>query len=380
MNLRAKPMEIQWAENYQCQYKRGELKPTYVQWICTYKCNFHCPHCGTAAGDARPDELKTHEILRALSDLSDLGCDIFSVTGGEPLLRYDIFEVLSYAKAKGMKVGIVTNGYATEDYMPQLEKLGLFSVLISIDGYGKNHDEVRGTKGSYERCINSIGLYKKLGVPIVAVSTVMLPDNVKYIPEIIEDVQKMGCTKQRIQPLVPEGRAKGTKNPPEVVKEAFRAVLEARRKGINIEISEGCGYLGPLADAVRNARFFCACGWSTFTIMQDGNVMGCPALDYPELGEGNIRDKSLKEIWRDGFGKFRETVFDDLTQKCKDCEYLQLCRGACWLFRANKADPCFLNEAEEVAAELGITAEPKKTETADCCCENSEDPSDTCSG
>jgi len=347
------PKQIKWAEWFATQWRSRALKPQYVQWICTYECNFKCPHCGTAAGEAREDELKTDEILKAIDSLAELGCKIFSVTGGEPLLRKDIFEVLGYAKDKGMTIGIVTNGYATEDYIPQLKKVGLDSVLVSIDGYGANHEKIRGTKGSYEKCLKSLDLYYELKVPVRAVSTVMLDENVDDIPKIIEDVWRHKITNQRIQPLIPEGRAKGTKNNPETVKKVLRIIHDAREKGINVEMSEGFAYLGAIDERVRSFDFFCGCGWNTFTIMHNGNIMGCPAIDYPNLGEGNIREKDLKRIWWNGFDKFRKTIFEDLPEKCKDCQYVRICRGGCWLFRANKADPCFLKEAEEVAEELG---------------------------
>ena len=347
------PKQAKWEEWFADQWRQRKLAPQYVQWICTYKCNFKCHNCGTAAGTAREDELKTDEILKAVDSLSELGCKIFSVTGGEPLLRPDIFEVLGYAKKKGMAIGIVTNGYVTEEYAEQLRNVKLDSVLVSIDGYAANHEKIRGAKGSYEKCLKSLDFYYELKVPVRAVSTVMLDENVDDIPKIIEDVWKHNITHQRIQPLVPEGRARGTRNNPETVKKVLRIIHDARERGINVEMSEGFGYLGVIDERVRAHEFFCGCGWNTFTIMHDGNVMGCPALDYPEMGEGNIRKKDLKRIWWNGFDKFRKTLYDDAPEKCRECEYVKICRAGCWLFRANKADPCFLKEAEEVAEELG---------------------------
>lgn len=346
-----KPIQIQWVEKYRKELSQKRLKPVYVQWICTHKCNFRCDHCGTGAGDASPEQLTTAEILKVIDSLAELGCEIFSVTGGEPLLREDIFDVLDYAKSKNIKVGYVTNGFATDDYIQKIEKLMPHSILVSIDGYGKNHDEVRGAPGSYDKCINSVERYVKMGIPVVGVSTVMLPDNIEHIPKIIRDVQQRGCTKQRIQPLIPEGRAVGTKNPVEVTKQALKIVLQARRDGIDIDISEGFGFLGILDEKVRASKFFCGCGWNTFTIMQDGNVMGCPAIEYPDLGEGNVREKDIKDIWWNRFERFRDTILEDLPKKCRDCQYMEICRGGCWLFRANRADPCFLDVAEEVAKE-----------------------------
>jgi len=181
----------------------------------------------------------------------------------------------------------------------------------------------------------------------------MLDNNVDDIPKIIDDVWKHHITNQRVQPLVPEGRAKGTKNNPETLKKVLRIIYEARARGLNVDMSEGFGYLGAIDERVRYYDFFCGCGWNTFTIMQDGNIMGCPALDYPALGEGNIREQDIKRIWWNGFDKFRKTILEDLPEKCKECKYVKICRGGCWLFRANGADPCFLKEAEEVAEELG---------------------------
>lgn len=348
-----KSKQRKWEEQYLEQWRSRQLKPVYVQWICTYQCNFRCPHCGTAAGVAQPDELKTEEIKGAIDTLGELGCRIFSVTGGEPLLRPDIFEVLAYAKDKGIAIGIVTNGYATEDYIPHLKQTKLDSVLVSIDGHGANHERIRGMKGSYERCLKTLDIYHELQVPVRAVSTVMLDDNIDDIPKIIEDVWKHHITHKRIQPLIPEGRAKGTKNNPENVKKVLTMIHDAREKGFRVDMSEGFGYLGVLDERVRSFDFFCGCGWNTFTIMHNGNIMGCPALDFPELGEGSIRAKDLKRIWWNGFDKFRKKLYDELPGKCRKCAYVQTCRGGCWLFRANKADPCFLDEAEKVAKELG---------------------------
>ena len=344
--------QAQWEDVYYNRWRERKLEPTYVQWICTYKCNFRCAHCGTAAGLAKEDELKTDEIMKAIDSLGELGCKIFSVTGGEPLLREDIFDVLKYAKGKGMAIGIVTNGYVTEEYLPQLKDVKLDSVLVSIDGYRENHEKIRGTKDSYQRCLRSLDIYRDLKVRVRGVSSIMLDENVDDMPKIIDDVWKRGITNQRVQPLVPEGRARGTKNNPESVKKVLRIIHNAREQGINIDMSEGFGYLGEIDERTRSFDFFCGCGWSTFTIMHNGNVMGCPALDYPELSEGNIREKDLKRIWWSGFDKFRKDLYSDLPQKCKECEYIKTCRGGCWLFRANKSDPCFLQEAKEVAKEM----------------------------
>ena len=103
MHNNGEPKQEKWTRNYYKKWRNRELVPSYVQWISTYKCNFKCPHCGTAAGEALPDELTTKEIIGAIDELVELKCRIFSVTGGETILRKDAFEVLGYAKRKGLK-------------------------------------------------------------------------------------------------------------------------------------------------------------------------------------------------------------------------------------------------------------------------------------
>ena len=129
-----------------------------------------------------------------------------------------------------------------------------------------------------------------------------------------------------------------------------------RRRGYDVYIGEGFAFLGPLQKAVRGEsgrEFICGSGWNTFTIMHNGEVTGCPALEFPEYVEGNIKNMLLEDIWQNKFKRFRGKYNRDMHDKCKKCKYLAQCRGGCWLYMVN-GDPCFLEEAEEVAKDLGL--------------------------
>ena len=343
-----KPIQNLWLIRYQKELSEKSLKPTFVQWIATTRCNFSCKHCGTDAGRAVDNELSTQEMLKVVDGLSELGCQCLSVTGGEPLLREDLFEILSYAKRKGIKITLLTNGYVIEDYIPQLKNLGLYGISISIDGYGKKHDRVRNTQDSYKRCLDSLDIYSRLKVPIIQVVTVVLKNNVKDIPKIINDIFKHGCTRYRLQLLIPEGRAKDKETPLSAVKEALAIVYKSRRRGLKVFIGDNIGYLGEFGKEVRGYKFFCGCGWSTFTIMQNGDIMGCPAIDHSELKEGNVRKTDIKEIWWSSFRRFRETWLESLPIECKECKYVDVCRGGCWAQRVNGGRFCYLDLAEEL--------------------------------
>ncbi len=347
---------MQWLNNYRKQLKDRTLKPLYVQWIATHKCNFQCPTCGGGAKTPLEDELSTKEIIRVIDDLANLGCRFLSAAGGEAVLRQDIFEVLKYAKAKGILVGIITNGWAMEEYARQIEGLNLDSVVVSIDGYEENHDRIRSMPGSYQRCLRSLKFFCEIGVPIIGTYTVTSEENISDIPMIVEDVQKFGSTRHGLQLIIPEGRAIEKRNSSSLVKKILRLILATKKKNFSLEASEGLGYLGSLELKARPYYFFCGCGWNTFTIMANGNIMGCPLFDFPEYSEGNIREKNLIDIWWDRFSRFRKTTFEDLPQVCRECAYVMLCRGGCWQFRAVGGEFCFLKEAEEVAMEFRIDA------------------------
>jgi len=333
--------------------KDRQLKPQMVQWLCTHKCNFKCPHCGTAASEAKPDELTTDEIMRVMDGIGNLGAEKLYLTGGEPILRDDIWQVFKVAKDMGMKVGFVTNGYAVETYRDQIARTEVDSVLVSIDGYGENHDRIRGTPHAYERCIKSLDILQDIGVPTRGVSTVYMKENLADMPSIVEDIYAHGCMLNRVQSIIPEGRAQGKGNSPDEVREMLRMVLRLRRdEGYPIEMDEATGYLGPLEKVVRPYSFFCSCGWATMTVTQNGNVMGCAATDLPELNEGNVRERDIEDIWWNGFKRFREDLYKDLPQTCRECKHLDECRGSCWLHRINDGEFCFLPLAEEVAEEM----------------------------
>ncbi|MFH1563782.1 MAG: radical SAM protein [Nitrospirota bacterium] len=354
--LSQKYSQVSWLNYYRKQLKNKTLRPYYVQWIATHECNFKCPNCGGGAKIPQKDELSTDEIIHAIDDLASLGCRFLSAAGGEAILRKDIFKVLKYAKNKGILVGIITNGYAIKEYAKQIEELNLDSVVVSIDGYGENHDRIRNMPGSYQKCLESLDFFYKVGIPIIGTYTVTSEENIADIPMIVDDVQKFGSTRHGLQLIIPEGRAGKKKNSSLLVKKILRLILSTKKRNFSLEASEGLGCLGPLEGKARPYYFFCGCGWNTFTIMANGNIMGCPLFDFPNYSEENIRRESLIDIWRNRFSRFREKDFEDLPEKCTACGYITLCRGGCWQFRATAGEFCFLDEAEEVAMEFGIDA------------------------
>ncbi|MEW5801665.1 MAG: SPFH domain-containing protein [bacterium] len=332
---------------YQQKWRSGRLRPQFVQWLSTNRCQFRCTHCETTAGQASPGELTTSEVKKIIDDLADLGCEFFSITGGEPLLRPDIFLLARHAHERGMKVGLTTNGQATEENLLAFEQARFDSLIITLDGCQGTQDRLRGCPGSYERGIRTIEFYHDLGAPFIGVSTTLLEENIRDLPQLTDEVFRAGAHQLQLQPLLFQ-HGRPSRNSPETVKNAFRFILEARGRGVAVEPSESFGYLGPLEPLIRTNPFFCGCGWNTFCLTHEGEVSGCAVPVLSGQTEGNIRDGSLKKIWEQEFGNFRRNLPAGLSNTCRQCPHLSLCRGGCWLFRAQGLNPCFLPEAEQV--------------------------------
>jgi radical SAM protein with 4Fe4S-binding SPASM domain len=407
---------------YQQEWRDGRLRPNSVQWLSTDRCQFSCAHCETTNKQVSQKELTASEIQKALDELAGLGCEFFSITGGEPLLRSDIFSISRHAHQLGMRVGLTTNGQATEENLKALEQARFDSVIITLDGFRNTQERLRGvdsfsisadglskgglsgersggsdgfdgsdgfessegssgSEGSYERGIRTIEFFHDLGAPSIVVSTTLLEENIMELPQLTEEVFRAGAHHLQLQPLLFQ-HGRPCRNSPELVKNAFRFVLEARRRGFSVEPAESFGYLGPLEPLVRAVPFFCGCGWSTFCISHEGDVLGCAVPELPgqlsgqrdgqegghEVGrkgsrkEGNIRTDSLKKIWEQKFTGFRRNLPDRLSESCQQCPHLQLCRGGCWLFRAQGLNPCFLPEAEQVYQEISYALYPQAVE------------------
>lgn len=154
-------------------YKEKKLlsehpKLTNLFWETTLRCNAFCKHCGSRAGENIniEEELTTDEIknvLKSIADKYNTESIFLNITGGEPLVRKDLFEVMEYASKLGYKWGMVTNGILIDDNIIQkMKDTNLSNISISLDGLENTHDNFRGTKGSYSKIIENIKKLKKL--------------------------------------------------------------------------------------------------------------------------------------------------------------------------------------------------------------------------
>jgi radical SAM protein with 4Fe4S-binding SPASM domain len=315
-----------------------KLYPQAVVWEITFACNMRCLHCGTAAGKQRPDELTTEEALSLAEELCDLGAVNITLSGGEPLMRKDWSLLAQRITDRGARPYIITNGYSvTGEIVDTFAKVGMRNVGVSFDGTKKTHNYIRQRDESYDRVLNAFRMmaaHPELNqfCAMSQISNINL-DEMDEIRDILVDV---GCPQWRIQMTTATGRMKehgelvmSLDNYPRFIDK----ILELKEdKRIDIDVGENIGYFGCKGTALLDGHPYWGCfaGTRGIGIESNGDIKGC--LSMPEeFVEGNVRDRSLTEIWNDpdAFAYNRKFTRDSAGGFCHDCKYLPMCRAGC---------------------------------------------------
>ncbi len=320
-------------------YQQGKAvpPPRYVLWDCTRRCNLHCLHCG-ATGESYAEELTTAQICSVVEQLAALRVEMFAVTGGEPLLRPDLLEVLSYAGQRGMKTGIATNGFLLNAKMAQrMATARVHSVQVSLDGLEDLHTAIRGHSGSFVRAVNAVQSLQQAGVPLLSVATTVTPYNLEALGALYSRLEMLRVKMWRLSVIMPIGRA--LENPGELTPAQLIALLEFIKTHdsprLRVYLAENLPYLGPWEKRLRHAPLICPVGFTACCIGVDGHVRGCPELDDTEENrEGSILEQPFAQIWQQGFGRYRERRILMEDRACTTCKDRRLCWGGCWVMRS----------------------------------------------
>lgn len=320
--------------------------PFQVVWDITYACNLRCKHCYATAGKSLEDELTTEEALETIDNLDRLGVTIIAFSGGEPLVRKDIFELTRYASDKGIYVAIATNGALINDEMAKkMKESGVKYLQISLDGLKETHDSFRGIRGSFDRAVEGIKNAVKHGF-FVNVSMTVTKLNYEEVPQVIELCEKIGVNWFMHYNFIPTGRGREILNydlTPEQRDKLLRLLYERNFSSkISLlstapqfsRVALQCnGGLIPTHFSNLNAgkrlrqlaEFIGGCGAGRFYFAIKANGDITPCVFFP-LVVGNVRVDDLEELWR------KNEVFENLRDKdklegCGDCNYRYVCGG-----------------------------------------------------
>ncbi|MBR6872789.1 MAG: radical SAM protein [Ruminococcus sp.] len=337
------------------EYRRGLLKKPELRNLfleLTLRCNERCIHCGSSCGDVPSEELEVAEYDRLLREVKeDLGTGrkMLCITGGEPLLRKEFFEITETADKLGFNWGMTSNGtLITKDVARDLKRVGMKTISISIDGLEQTHDKFRRTPGGYAKAMQGIeNLLEVGGWRNVQVTTVVTHENIGQLDELFGIFDKMDIDSWRVINIEPIGRAKAH---PELIltPDDYRYMFEfIRNKRIGGQpVCYGCShYLGTEYEReVRDWYYLCTAGLYTASIMCNGDITACLDIERrPEFIQGNIRRDRFSDVWLNRFQEFRRDLSDD-AEMCKGCPEAAFCRGDAfhsYNFDEHRPEVCF---------------------------------------
>ncbi len=318
----------------------------------TMRCNENCIHCGSRCGEVKSQELSLDVYKDFLSKVkSDFGTGdkMLCITGGEPLLRKDFFEIMNFANELGFSWGMTSNATLIDkECALKLRDAGMRTISVSIDGLPDTHDNFRRTPGGFERAMRGINnLIEVGGFKAIEVTTVVTHESIKELDKLYEIFDKMDIDSWRVIGIEPMGRAKDFPElllTPEDQKTLFDFIRNMRIKGE--PVTYGCShYLGTEYEKeVRNWYFNCTAGTQTASITASGDIIACLDIERrPEFVQGNILKDDFKDVWLNKFKCFRRNLSDD-SEKCRNCADKDFCRGGSyhsWNHDENRPEICF---------------------------------------
>ena len=314
-------------------YRSPQLRQLFFEL--TLRCNEHCFHCGSHCAADMPDGMpaeKYKEILDEVKQNFDISKVQLCITGGEPLLRKDFFDILGYAHEIGYHWGMTSNAtLITKEVAHRLKKAGMGTISVSIDGLEETHDRLRGMKGGWRRAMDGIqNLIDEHCFHHIQVTTVFNHENLSEIDELYRIMQETDIDSWRVIGLEPIGRALDHPNlmlTAEDQQKLFSFIYAQRAS--RMPVTYGCShFLGPdLEREVRDWYFLCNAGIYTASIMANGDVGACLDIERsPRTVQGNIYEDSFTNIWNNRFEMFRRPL-SSLCEDCRDCRWERYCAG-----------------------------------------------------
>ncbi|QLH78036.1 TIGR04347 family pseudo-SAM/SPASM protein [Halosimplex rubrum] len=380
-------------ESEKAQIRERKQRRPVVVWNCTKQCNLYCDHCYAAAEtEPAPGEMTTAEGKRFLDELSEFGAPVVLFSGGEPLAREDLVELVAHASDAGLRPVLSTNGtLLTEERAERLREAGLQYVGVSVDGMPERNDAFRGQEGAFERALEGIEASQAAGLK-TGLRYTITRHNADDLEDVVELLADRGVDRFCFYHLDYGGRGAEIQDvdlTPDERREAVRRVCELTREyhdaGHEIETL----LVGNYADAAylveyarRELGEAMADRIRGYLLTNGGDPTGERIADVDYQGNvhltqfwqgyslGNVRDRPFGDIWTDESNPLLGALRDRearLTGRCAECRYQDICRGGSRLRALSTGDDpfgpdpqCYLTPEER-----GIDGEPAVPDAAD---------------
>jgi heme b synthase len=337
-----------------------EFIPRLVFWELTSACNLKCVHCRACPIDERsPEDLTTEEGKTLIEQIASFAKPVLVLSGGEPLVRPDVFELAQYGASMGLRMALATNGtLVTPEVARQIKESGIQRVSVSIDGASaKSHDAFRGTPGAFVEAWRGIEYIESAGVPF-QINTTVTKHNIAEIPDILSLAIERGAVALHMFLLVPTGCGKEIADDEMIEPQEYERVLNwfyDRSKDVKIGLKATCAphyfrimrqrakeegvRITPETHGFEAMTKGCLAGSAVCFVSHKGEVYPC---GYLPVSAGNVRKQHFKEIWDNAevFKVLRDE--DNLQGKCGYCEFRRVCMGCrarAYGYTGNYLDP-----------------------------------------
>ena len=310
----------------------------FIQWHLTERCNLKCRHCYQSGQSAGAD-LSLHEVKDVIAEISEAMenwaenyrmdfSPSFNLTGGEPLLRDDLLQIIDETRGRGFDVFLLTNGTLISDKKAgAIAGAGVKGVQVSLEGPEKIHDSIRG-QGSFARSMRGVKNLLEAGLTVTLNAT-LSNINAASLPAMVSLAHETGVQRLGFSRLVPSGRGAGLRPEmlsPMQVKSVYETLLSLDVEDLDIVTGDPVASQMNIKtpDAGCTAAGGCAAGISGFTILADGTITPCRRLPLPL---GNVRTDSIRTIWASS------PILDALRDRkrysgrCGSCGKWAICRG-----------------------------------------------------
>lgn len=336
--------------NPQIQTVDFNERPFIAIWEVTQACDLACVHCRASAQPLRhPEELSTAEGKQLIDQIATWKVPVFVLTGGDPIKRPDLFELISYAREVGVRVSLTPSAtpLLTREVIVRLKEAGLARLAVSMDGASAaTHDAFRGLSGSFARTLDAVRWANEVGLPI-QINTTFSRRNIGEIDQIVALMEQLRITLWSVFFLVPTGRGKlndllsadefegvfaklgqlstsATFDIKTTEAQHYRRymlqqkVAEKRAGTLHVETRVSTDEIGRAPRGLNDGKGF-------VFISHKGEVF--PSGFLP-VSAGSIREQSLASIYCDSplFRQLRDT--SKLEGKCGACEFKQICGGS----------------------------------------------------
>ncbi|PLX45608.1 MAG: radical SAM/SPASM domain-containing protein [Deltaproteobacteria bacterium] len=323
-----------------------EFIPKWIAWESTRRCNLECVHCRCSSDmSAAEGDLSTEEAKTLIDDICELSTPVMVLSGGEPLLRKDIFEIAKYGTEKGLRMCMATNGVlVTDEICEKMKEADIKMVSLSLDGpTAEIHDNFRQSPGAFDGTLRAAELFKKHGIKFL-VNSSFTKRNQDSIADTFKLAKSMGATAWYMFMIVPTGRGEDIMS--ELIsKEDYEELLkwhyEQEKHEDEILMRPTCAphyyRVVPQMAKAEGVKFErrsltfstgggkgCIAAQTICLIDCFGDVKPC---SYFPMSAGNVKKEKFKDIWENSqlFKDLRN--FKEYKGKCGSCEFINVCGG-----------------------------------------------------